>query len=202
MKTVKPALVLTIIMMLVSALLIVSHKLTYVDKTGVVTPKLQIACEEIMGDGEYKIVSDWLAEGYALEQPESVANLIKKSDGTVAFEIVADGYNKGGLDLLIAMNADGTVKDLTVLSNSETPGLGANANKRSFLDQFKNADGAKIAGGGEGGPFKLSKSDNSSAVSENAAEIDALTSATMSSTGVVNAVNTAIETYKLLGGAE
>lgn len=202
MSKFKPTLVLASIMLIISALLIVSYKLTYVDTSGELTDTLKTACEEIMGEGEYKLVLDWKAEGYAIEKPETIANLIKKSDETVAFEIVSDGYSKGGLDLLIAINTDGTVKDLTVLTNAETPGLGANASKRDFLDQFKDADGAKLAGGGSGGPFKLNKSESDTQISENAAEIDALTSATLSSKGVIRAVNTAIETYKLLGGEQ
>ncbi len=201
MSNVKPTLVLAIIMMIVSALLIVSYKMTYVDKTGVLTDDLQAACEKIMGEGDFTLVSDWKAEGYAVDKPENIANLIKKSDGTLAFEIIADGYNKGGLDVLVAMNADGTVKNLTILANTETPGLGANANKRDFLDQFINAEGAKIASGGSGGAFKLTKSEGGT-VNENAAEIDALTSATLSSVGVVNAVNTAVDTFKLIEGKE
>ena len=201
MKMIKPALVLAIITTAVAALLIVTYKATYVDTSGIITDALQKCCEETMGEGDFEIVTDWKAAGYAIEQPESIAKLIKKSDGSVAFEIVADGYEKGGLDLLIAMNADGTVKDIAVVAISETPGLGSKVQGRSFLDQFRNAGGAVIAGGSSGGLYKGKKEADSS-VSENAAQITAVTSATYSSAGVVEAVNLAVSTYAEMGGAQ
>lgn len=201
MKMIKPTLVLAIITTAIAALLIVTYKATYVDTSGVITEALQKCCEETMGEGEFEIVTDWKEAGYAIEQPETVAKLIKKSDGSVAFEIVADGYEKGGLDLLIAMNPDGTVKDIAIISISETPGLGSKVQDRSFLDQFKNGDGAVIAGGSSGGLYKGDKQSDEN-VSENAAQVTAVTGATYSSKGVINAVNLAVSTYAEMGGAK
>ena len=201
MKMIKPTLVLAIITTAVAALLIFTYKATYVDTSGVITDALQKCCEETMGEGEFEIITDWKAAGYAIEQPENIAKLIKKSDGSVAFEIIADGYEKDGLDLLIAMNEDGTVKDVAAVSVSDTPGLGSRVQDRSFLDQFRNADGAVIAGGSSGGLYKGEKQSDSS-VSADAAQIKAVTSATYSSKGVVSAVNLAVSTYAEMRGAK
>ncbi len=180
----RPAIVLSAVTTVISALLIVAHNLTYVDTSGILTEKLEKKCTELMGEGSYSIVSDWLEAGYPIEKPDSVSKLITGSNGSLAFEIVANGYNKGGLDLLIAMNTDGTVKGISVVSITETPGLGTNVNNEEFLSSFgKTAEDAVI----------VKKTPSA------ANEVEAVTGATYSSKGVASAVNTAKKIYRELG---
>lgn len=186
-KYIKPVLVLTLIVTVVSTLLMVTYNLTYVDTTGVLTDALKEKCITLSGDGEYRIVTDWKAEGYLIEQPESVEKLIKKDDGTVIFEIKASGYNKNGIDLLVAMNSDGSVNGTSIVSLTETPGLGTKVDTPEFLDNFKGLKDEAV----------LVKK---SPASEN--EVEAATGATKSSKGVVNAVNTAIKTYREMGAVK
>ena len=177
----KPALVLSAVTTAVSALLIVAHHLTYTDTSGIITEKLMQKCTALMGEGNYTLVSDWKAEGYAIEKPDSVSKLIRKDDGKIAFEIIADGYNKGGLDLLISMNPDGSVDGIEVISITETPGLGTNVDDAGFLSSFSGiSDNAVIV-------KKTPSAEN---------EVEAVTGATYSSKGMAKAVNTAIEVYK------
>ncbi len=180
----KPTVVLATVTASVSALLIAAHNLTYTDTSGIVTEKLLEQCISVMGEGDYSVVTDWKAEGYAIDRPDSVEKLIKSSDGRIAFEIVADGYNKEGLDLLIAMNSDGRVDGVGIVSIAETPGLGTNVEDDAFLSEFRGA------------------SDNVSIVKKtpkNDTEIEAVTGATYSSKGVASAVNTALSVYSELG---
>lgn len=180
----KPTIVLSAVTTVVSALLIAAHNLAYVDTSGIITPKLSKKCVSLMGEGEYSIVTDWIAAGYAIEKPDSIEKLIVKNDGTYAFEIIADGYNKGGLDLLVSMNTDGSVKGIEVVSITDTPGLGTNVNDTAFLSCFEGVtDNAVIV-------KKTPASDN---------EIEAVTGATYSSKGVAAAVNTAISVYREMG---
>ena len=180
----KPTIVLSTVTTVISALLIVAHNLTYVDTSGIITPKLEEKCVSLMGEGEYSIVSDWTEAGYSIEKPENISKLILKNDGTAAFEIIANGYNKGGLDLLIAMNTDGSVRGIEVVSITETPGLGTNVNDPDFLALFGGlAENAVIV-------KKTPSADN---------EVEAVTGATYSSKGVAAAVNTAIKVYKEMG---
>lgn len=180
----KPTIVLSAVTTVVSALLIAAHNLTYVDTSGIITPKLSEKCVSLMGEGEYSIVTDWISAGYAIEKPDSIEKLIIKNDGTYAFEIIADGYNKGGLDLLVSMNTDGSVKGIEVVSITDTPGLGTNVNDTAFLSCFEGVtDNAVIV-------KKTPASDN---------EIEAVTGATYSSKGVAAAVNTAISVYREMG---
>ncbi len=177
----KPTVVLTCVTTIVAVLLVVTHQFTYVDTSNVITDKLNSALTEVMGEGEYSIVSDW--KEYGAEKPDNVEKLIKKSDGSLAFEIVTDGYSKKGIDLVVAMNSNGTVKGVSVVSLGETPGLGTKVRNDSFLSQFKGkSDIVEIV---KNAPAKDS-------------EVQGVTGATYSSKGVAKAVNIAIETYKQL----
>lgn len=187
MKYVKPVIVLSIITTIVSALLIVTYNLTYVDNSGVITDALREKCVSLMGEGEYSIVTDWTEEGYSISKPDTVERLIKKDDGTLAFEITSNGYNKNGLNLLIAMNGDGSVKGISIISISETPGLGTKVNSPEFLNKFIGlSEKVEIV-------KKAPSASN---------EVEAVTSATYSSKGVADAVNIAIQTYKEMGAVK
>lgn len=181
---IKPTIVLSAVTTVISALLIVAHNLTYVDTSGIITPKLEEKCISLMGEGDYSIVPDWIEAGYSIEKPDSISKLILKNDGTTAFEIIANGYNKGGLDLLIAMNTDGSIKGIEVVSITETPGLGTNVNNADFLSLFSGfSENAVIV-------KKTPSSQN---------EVEAVTGATYSSKGVASAVNTAVRVFKEMG---
>ena len=183
----KPTIVLAAVTTVVSALLIVAHNLTYVDTSGIITPKLGEKCVSLMGEGEYTIVTDWLEAGYATEKPDSIEKLILGSNGSTAFEIIADGYNKDGLDLLVSMSADGKVSGIAVISLTETPGLGSNVNDSGFLSLFNGISEEAVI------VKKTPSAEN---------EIEAVTGATYSSKGVAAAVNTAIKTFAELGAGK
>lgn len=181
----KPTVVLTCVTTIVAILLVVTHQLTYVDTSNIITDKLKSALTEVMGEGEYSIVSDW--SEYGTEKPDNVEKLIKKSDGGLAFEIVTDGYSKKGIDLVVAMNTDGTVKGVSVVSLGETPGLGTKVQNESFLSQFI----------GKKGELSIVKN-----APKNDSEVQGVTGATYSSKGVAKAVNIAIDTYGILKHSE
>ncbi len=184
---IKPVIVLSLIMTIVSALLIVTYNLTYVDTSGILTDELKEKCISLMGEGEYEIITDWKAAGYAVDKPEEIEKLIKKTDGSVAFQIIVSGYNKNGLDLLVAMNEDGSVKGVEIVSISETPGLGTKVDNSEFLSSFSGADSEVTI-------VKKTPSANG--------EIEAVTGATYSSKGVAAAVNTALSVYREMGAVK
>ena len=70
---------------------------------------------------------------------------------------------------------------MVILEQDETPGLGANAEKESFRDQFKQA----VPENG----FSVTKS------TAGEGEISAMTGATITTAAVTNAVNDAIAQY-------
>ena len=84
---------------------------------------------------------------------------------------------------MTAVNPDGTVKSVAILDvSNETPGLGQNAAKESFYSQYAN----KKSG--------ISLLKNGADTAKN--EVNAVTGATITSTAVNKAVNTALEQFE------
>ncbi len=183
MNNIKPTLILTLITTLIAALLIVTSNFVKIDDS-VLSSILKEKCVMLSGEGEYKIVADWLEAGYAVEKPKAVQKLILKDDGTVLLQVVADGYAKEGLNLLVLMNKDGSVENFLIAEMGETPGLGTKVNNPSYLENFM----------GKNSPVTIVKG-----APKNDSEIAAITGATYSSKGVAKAINTAIEVYKEMG---
>lgn len=87
------------------------------------------------------------------------------------------GYG-GEVPITIGITTDGTIKNIEVLENQESPGFGANASQPEFKGQFANKKADSIV-------FV-----KSGASAEN--EINAITGATITTTAVTNAVNGAL----------
>lgn len=101
------------------------------------------------------------------------------------FETEGKGYGCT-VKVMTGINAEGNITGVVILSHGETPGLGANAEKESFRDQYKEQPAANLAGGIKVVKFQAPKE----------GEIQAMTGATITSTAVTNAVNAAIEQYQ------
>jgi electron transport complex protein RnfG len=109
------------------------------------------------------------------------------SDGSklgYAFLAIGKGYG-GDINILVGLEDATTVKEIKIISQTETPGLGTRITEPFFTDQFV---GINI---------------NDIALSRDGGKIDAITSSTISSSAVVEAVrNTALEKAKKLTGNE
>ncbi|MBE3115393.1 MAG: RnfABCDGE type electron transport complex subunit G [Actinobacteria bacterium] len=86
-----------------------------------------------------------------------------------AFMASGSGYG-GNIDILVGLDSSFGIKGVSILSQTETPGVGNRITESSFTDQFKGLSASDIALKSEGG------------------KIDAITGATISSRAVVNAV--------------
>ena len=110
----------------------------------------------------------------------------QNGDETVgyAFTLSANGYG-GAVKCVVGVEKGGkiTAVEITDVSN-ETPGLGQNATKTSFTDQFK----------GKSAELSVVKS----GAKEN--EVQAVTGATITSRAVTKSVNLALELYKQIEG--
>lgn len=107
------------------------------------------------------------------------------SGSVVGYVIVTQAKGYGGtLEVMTGIDGDGKVTGVTILSHSETVGLGANAANPSFTDQYKQA-------APENG-FVVDKSGKL----ENG--VQALTGATITSKAVTSAVNEAVAAYQEL----
>ena len=90
----------------------------------------------------------------------------------------SEGGFGGKIDLMVGFLADGTIKGTSVLSHSETPGLGANMTGK-FKDQFvdKNPESYKLR------------------VSKDGGDVDAITAATITSRAFTKAVDKAYKAF-------
>ena len=90
----------------------------------------------------------------------------------------SEGGFGGKIDMMVGFLADGTIKGTSVLSHSETPGLGANMTGK-FKDQFidKNPSSYRLT------------------VSKDGGDVDAITAATITSRAFTKAVDKAYKAF-------
>jgi electron transport complex protein RnfG len=98
----------------------------------------------------------------------------------VAFSVVApDGYS-GNINMMVGVDAGGTVVGLEILTHAETPGLGDKITHDEFKGQFK---GKKL----EGSDWRVKK---------DGGDFDQITGATISPRAVVKAVHQGLQFYR------
>jgi len=130
-----------------------------------------------------------IPEEYAIIQSVYKALDDQGNDIGITAAVVTKGFN-AGLNLTIGVGADGTIKGVMVGSHNETPGLGAKAAEPDFQSQYT------------GKPYDQELDVVKSAPSSDY-DIQAITSATITSDGITNAVNTVTAFYKqMAGGAQ
>jgi len=113
-----------------------------------------------------------------------VAYSAYRVDGDVAGYVMTVRTTKGYgsvIELMVGVDSGGVLTGVCVLRHSETPGLGAKASSEDFLLQFKGKAGVlEVIRSGE-------PKDN---------QIDAITSATITSRAVTAGVNDALKFFK------
>jgi len=104
-------------------------------------------------------------------------------DDLIGYVFLTNSKGYGGkIEVMTGISSDGTIKEISILSQNETPGLGANIKNDNFKKQFNK----KVPSDG----FNVVKS----TANENS-EIEAITGATISSKAVTSCVNEAIKLY-------
>jgi electron transport complex protein RnfG len=102
---------------------------------------------------------------------EDEVYMIYQDNDKVGYAFMASGSGYGGnIDILVGLDNSFGIKGVSILSQTETPGVGSKITESSFTDQFKGLSVSDIALKSEGG------------------RIDAITGATISSRAVVNAI--------------
>ena len=89
----------------------------------------------------------------------------------------AKGY-KGPIEMMVAVDSEGKIIGMSMMSHKESPGFGANAEKPEFTDQFK----AGIL------PSEVE-------LSSSGGKIDAISGATVTSKAIVRALKKAVEIF-------
>lgn len=100
--------------------------------------------------------------------------------------VAPKGYG-GAIEMVVGIDLNGTVQGVKVGTNNETPGLGKNAEKPAFSEQYKNKTWDSLISVIKNGTPK-----------EN--EIVAIAGSTITSKGVTEGVNKAMAVVKELSG--
>lgn len=178
-----PAVSLFLICLVATALLAVTNSIT--------EPKI----EQLAVETENKTKKEVLQDASSFSQAKTLAldgkecTYYEGLDGSgqiigYVFSTSAKGYG-GDIAIMTGVDGGGAIKGVSILSISETAGLGMNAKNEEFLNQYNGKSG--LLGVIKNGEAK----DN---------EIKALTGATMTSKAMTEAVNLAQSLYQKLGG--
>ena len=110
---------------------------------------------------------------------DTLVKAVYRADGGYVVEVTPAGFG-GEIDMVVGVDDNLQVTGVSIISMSETSGLGANASKEGFRSQFAGQSG-------------------SLAVSKDGGTIDALTGATIPSRAVTRGVNAALAAAAELG---
>ena len=193
----KPALVLFIICLVVTAALAFTYNTTKdtIDQRAVLDA--ENARKEVLSESEsFKQLEDdeviditekIPGTGIVKEVYEGIKDTGTAGTGTAGFvfNVTNKGYG-GEIDVIVGIDMTGKVTGVKIGKNTETPGLGSKATDKPFLSQ--------LTGIVPKGPLKVIKGESSGKDEE----ISAVSGATVSSRAIVEAVQAALNVYKEL----
>ncbi|WP_295434944.1 RnfABCDGE type electron transport complex subunit G [uncultured Prevotella sp.] len=107
---------------------------------------------------------------------------VNKQDLGAAVESITSGFG-GDLKVLVGFDTEGNILGYTILQHSETPGLGAKADKWFQKD-------------GKGNIIGMNPEKNNLTVKKDGGDVDAITASTITSRAFLLAVNQAYSAYK------
>lgn len=147
---------------------------------------LAAGIKEVMNSTDIK-VEDPDTVKMEIQGKESIFTIhnVHTTDGAYlgsAVESTTMGFG-GDLKVLVGFNAEGTILGYTILQASETPGLGAKADKWFQKDGKGNIIGKSVAKG----DLKVNK---------DGGDVDAITASTITSRAFLKAVNQAYSAYQ------
>lgn len=168
---------LSLILFLVSAIVAGVLGLTdYVTKDRIAELAAQKTAEAYSAVMKFESYDEVKYEG----DQSAVKKVYKTNDGNWIVEAEVSG-SQGMITVAVGVNSDLTCNGISIISSSETSGLGSKANDDFFRDQFPglNADNAKVTKDG--------------------GSVEAITGATITSKAVCSAVRAAIAAVGTLG---
>lgn len=139
----------------------------------------QDAMRVALPSGEVFKVKDMdLPEGGSVTE----VNEAYAGDKLIGYDISVSTTGYGGaIDMIVGVLNGGRVAGISIISHSETPGLGANATKPAFSGQFEGKSSPKLE------VVKVAPSRDD--------EIQAISGATITSKAVTKGVNEALDLY-------
>ncbi len=147
---------------------------------------IQKACKEVFAEAENFKILEYIPEvamqAEFLERGVEIGAVYEANDangalkGYVVESTSKEGYG-GDITLYVGISTEGTLNGISILSISETPGLGMNA-ESVLVPQFREVPATM---------FRYTKTG-----SEDANVIDAISGATITTEAITNAVNAAV----------
>ena len=111
---------------------------------------------------------------------------VSDASGVAGYAIISSGSGfSGAVQVMVGFYPDGRIYNTAVLSQAETPGLGAKCVEPEFRDQFKDFDPAVK---------KLS-------VAKDGGDVNAITASTITSRAFCDALNGAVKAFNAITGA-
>ena len=201
-KIIKDAIALTLITLVAGMALGAVHGITKEPIARQEALAKEAAYKEVFADAEsYETVemTDELAgqlrssldsEGYTAQSIDEVVDAVDGSGNSLGYVITvitSEGYG-GDIKFSMGIQADGTMNGISILSISETAGLGMRANTDEFKSQFVGKNTDQIVYTKDG-----ASADN---------EIDALSGATVTTKAMTNGVNAGLCAFRVMEGGE
>ena len=196
---IKNAMILCVIALILSTLLGMTNEITKDPITEQNQKKKQDAYAAVFKDAVFEEDADLTGlveksqadlaangfEGITINEVLAAKDTSSEVVGIVMNITTSNGY-AGDIVLAIGVTTEGTLTGMEVISHKETPGLGENCTKDKFKEQFANITSDEIT---------YTKSGKTAAN-----EIDAISSATITTKAVTGAVNAGLYfAYDVMG---
>ena len=165
-----PPLVLAVICAVCCAFLALANMVTKDKIAAAEADAIQSSLQQLPDAGTFEEITDFTPEN---NEKATATGLYQDEKGQFAELVTADGYNKGGLQVVIGVDKDGAVTGVSFVTVSETPGLGTKvqSNPELLVDNLVGLSDETVVNG-----------------------VDNITGATYSSKGMKAAVNCALAT--------
>jgi electron transport complex protein RnfG len=185
--------ILMIICAIVAALLGVVNAVTYQKIDEIQAQKTQESLQAVFPGAsftEIEVTDELTAIAKQTNAESGLEAIYEASTGGYAIEVTPTGFN-GSVDMIVGVDYDGNIVGISVVSNSETAGIGTevckdkpNKNGVGVLSQFVGRSGG---------------TDNIFTVNSGSNEVDAISGATVTTKGVTRGVNAACLVFEQLG---
>jgi len=131
---IKPPIVLAIVCACCCGLLAVVNSITKEKIAAAEAASIQTSLQALPNAGSFTQVPDFQPADN--EKATATAVYVDENQQT-AILVTANGYNKGGLQVVIGLDAEGAITGITFVSVTETPGLGTkSADQSRTPDRF------------------------------------------------------------------
>ena len=155
--------------------------------------KTQTSLQSVFPDATFTkqdVTADQIAIAGGADTKSKVVAIYAVDDGSgYAIEVGPSGFN-GTIDMIVGVDMEGSIVGISVVSNSETAGIGTEVCKDK---PNKNGDGVLSQFIG-----KTSGTDNLFTVNSGSNEVDAISGATVTTKAITRGVNAAMLVYETL----